>query len=162
MSDTLLLIVLIVLAFAGGQFVTRLAARHGMLSGAESLLVGLVIGPAGAGLLDGRSLDKAQLLVALLLGLVGFSAGARARRLAPQPEAVVVGIATGLGVAAGIALLALGWMYHFDTPTDPWFIQTAWPIADGLVIELRATAGQLECAVVLGAAAAASSSAVIE
>lgn len=162
MSDTLLLIVLIVLAFAGGQFVTRLAARHGMLSGAESLLVGLAIGPAGAGLLDGRSLDKAQLLVALLLGLVGFSAGARARRLSTQPEAVVVGIATGLGVATGIALLALGWMYHFDRPTEPWLIDTAWPLTEGLIVELRATAGQLECAVVLGAAGAASSSAVIE
>lgn len=163
MNDSLLLIVLIVLAFAGGTYVTRLAARYGMLSGAESLLVGVVIGPLGAGLLDGRALDQAQLLMALLLGLVGFTTGTRARRLAPNPDAVVVGVATALAVATGVALLALGWMYYFEPPTGD--LRTlVWTLLDlgEVVFEVRCTPSQLEAAVALGAAAAAASSQVIE
>jgi hypothetical protein len=162
MSDTVLLIVLIVLAFAGGHLVTRFAARHGMLSGAESLLVGIAIGPVGAGLLDGRSLDKAQLLMALLLGLVGFITGMRARRLAPHPEAVVVGLATAICIATGMALFALGWMYQFGDATGPWLVDVELWTWGGITLELRATSAQLESAIVLGAAAAATSSLVIE
>lgn len=163
MNDSLLLIVLIVLAFAGGTWVTRLAARHGMLSGAESLLVGVAIGPVGAGLLDGRAIDQAQLLMAMLLGLVGFTTGTRARRLAPNPDAVVVGVATALSVATGVGLLALGWMYYFEPPPADaqLLVATVFDLGD-MVLEIRCTPSQLEAAVALGAAAAASSSAVIE
>ena len=162
MSSTLLIVALVVLAFVGGRYVRQFAARFGMVSGAESLVLGVLIGPSVFGLLDASSLAPAHLLVALLLGLVGFTTGTRARRLAPQPDAVVIGIAAALGTGLTLALLVLGWMYHFEeAPADP---VIAWqlPILGQYTLELVADARQLQIAAVLAACGVATNSAVIE
>ncbi len=161
MSSTILIVALVVLAFAGGRYVRQFAARYGMVSGAESLLIGILIGPLAFNLLDAGSLAPAHLLGALLLGLVGFNTGTRARKLAPQPDAVIVGIATSLGTGLILALLTLGWMYHVEeAPADPLF---AWQLSlfGPYVIELMADARQLQIAAVLASCGVATSSAVI-
>lgn len=162
MSTTLLIVILVVIAFAGGRWVRQLAARYGILSGAESLLLGVAIGPMALGLMDGGALAHGSLLVSLLLGLVGFTTGTRARRLAPQPEAVLVGLATALGVGTSVSLLTLGWMYHFEPlPLDP-VLDWQFDVWGGLTMELLADARQVQIAAIMAAASVATSSAVIE
>ncbi len=99
MSLTILLVLVVVTSFAVGHLLAQYAQRYVALSGAEYLLVGLLIGPQVAPrLLTMDSLMKLSPLVSLLLGLVGFILGLRAPRALSQLGSAMIGLFAGVGV----------------------------------------------------------------
>ncbi len=163
MSVTLLLVAMVIFAFGASHWLTRYASKFGAFSGVEYLIVGVLIGPQlPPRLITAAYLQQATPLISLLLGLTGFIAGVRVRRTIRRADAVVAGGLLATAVLLTVGLVALGLMYWIDTPPDKAVLDL--PLFDlwGLRFELRASGEQLWLALGLGAAAAVSSSAIVE
>jgi hypothetical protein len=105
LNVTLLLVALVVFAFVFGQLLQRLVSRHVSLSGAEYLLIGALIGPhVPPRLISADSLGQLAPIMNLLLGLVGFLVGLRARRSIRSVQGFVVGWGTWLVTFAAVAI----------------------------------------------------------
>lgn len=97
MNTTLLFVAIVVFSFALGNFITRFASRYVVLSGAEYLVVGLLLGPhIGLGVVGQEQLDMLEPVVSLLLGLAGFLVGIRAKNVLVDMERTVLGFASAL------------------------------------------------------------------
>ncbi|MEM9492891.1 MAG: hypothetical protein AAGC55_27325, partial [Myxococcota bacterium] len=97
MSLTLLLILVVIFSFVAGHFVTQYLSRFVVLSGAEYLLVGVLIGPQfRPHLLNDEALVLLQPIVSLLLGVLGFVLGLRARRALARRNLVPAALFTSL------------------------------------------------------------------
>jgi Kef-type K+ transport system membrane component KefB len=108
-NPTLLLVTLIVFAFAVSRLLHRYAERVGLVSGIEYALVGVSIGPLTPfGLVDQDTLHTLDLLVALLLGMLGFMVGMRARSALARFEHFLAGSLSALVVALVVAFGVLG------------------------------------------------------
>ncbi len=164
MSVTLLLVVVVISSFIIGRLVARFASRYVVLSGAEYMLVGVLIGPhAGLGLLHESTLDFVRPLISLLLGLTGFVVGLRGREAIKTPRLAFLGFGSALGVVAltGACLLPLlvslvpGDLHHVVFQREL-LRGTDW------LFEVYLTSDHLWLALCIGAAAAVTSSVLIE
>ena len=92
MTATAFLVLAVVFSFAVTRWLTRFAERYVMLSGAEYLLVGMLIGPVMLGFVTRHALDALHPFVSLLIGLLGFLVGLR------SPQGLRAGPASTVGV----------------------------------------------------------------
>ena len=76
-SGLLLLLVVVGAYFAAHVAFERLARRWAVLSGAEYLALGILLGPSVSGLIDADMLDRFAPVMTLALGWMGASVGAR-------------------------------------------------------------------------------------
>lgn len=110
MNAYALLAGLLALAWAGGALVRRgQQYASGLSSGSEFLLIGILVGPLGLGAITRPALEALApltLVAASWLALVaGNQLGYADRRRVPTPH-LVLGLALGIAVFAGTALLA--------------------------------------------------------
>ncbi len=165
MSVTLLLVAMVIFAFGASHLLTRAASRFGAFSGVEYLVVGVLIGPQIAPrLITAEYLRQLTPLISLLLGLTGFIVGVRARRTIRRADAVVAGTLVAAAVLGTVGLCTLGLMYWLGDPVPAQDVVLEQTLFDlwGWRFELRASGAQLWLALALGAAAAVSSSAIVE
>lgn len=99
MNTTILLVGLVVFAFAVSRVLTRYAARYFVVSGVEYILLGALLGPV-TGVLQQDDLATFAPLIQLLLGLLGFVQGLRARELLTRPRVLFGGMLSALLVIA--------------------------------------------------------------
>ena len=166
MNVTLLLVLLVVFSYGVGHLVARYASRFLVFSGAEYLLVGLLVGPQVAPrLLSAEQLAQLAPLVSLLLGLVGFIFGTRASRDLRRLDATIAGVVSSLGVivlvAAAVITLA-GALMPGDPASAGIVLQAVLFERSDWQLEIYATSHQLWLGVALGCAAAVSSTTSIE
>lgn len=119
---TITLVLVVTFSFVAGQFLERLTSRrHLMLSGAEYLVVGALLGPLVLGVLDHQTIDLFAPVAALLIGLVGFMMGLPLRKLVQQHRLRVLAAALLLGMAqaATVTLAGLAILHWLD-PSQGW------------------------------------------
>ena len=121
MSSALLLVLLVVVAYLAAHVAFEwLARRYLVVSGAEYLVLGVLVGPQGFGLLPVEALDTFSPFLTLALGWVGAIVGmqfhlpALVRIPALRWQVATVEALLTLTVVAGIIALTLYWM--FDAP----------------------------------------------
>ncbi len=164
MSLTLLLVFVVVASFAIGHLLAQYAQRYVALSGAEYLLVGVLIGPqVGPHLLTVDSLMLLSPFVSLLLGLVGFMLGLRAPRALAQVRYAATGLLAGGGVLALVGgatmLVAIG---AIPEPDKTPLLARELVQRGSWALDLYITHEQLWLGVALGAAASVASPFVVE
>ncbi len=113
MNTTILLLGLVVFAFAISRVLTRYAARYFVVSGVEYILLGALLGPVTF-VLERDVLLSFAPLIQLLLGLLGFVQGLRLRELFAKPRALIGGTISALlvivvtGAACLVVIEAIG------------------------------------------------------
>lgn len=163
MSNTILLVGLVVFAFVVSHLVNRYAARFVTVSGAEYLVIGALIGPQlPPRLVTSDFLTDLAPLVSLLLGLIGFLVGLRAKSDLSSPRYALLGLLTSVAVLVSCASLALSLVTTLQIADDgvPLFSR---PLLEmGRVeFDIYITKPQVWLAAALGAAATVSSSALL-
>ncbi len=152
MSLPIILVLVVVFSVVVNRLLRRFARRLPVLTGAEYLLVGVAVGPAGARLLDFDVMETMQPVVSLALGLLGFILGLPLRqrlRNAVTAEAGLLATLATAGLVFGASYALLELVVSPGAPDD----QNLW-LALALGAASAAVAGPaLEAAVVhLGAA----------
>lgn len=99
MTATAFLVLAVVFSFAVTRWFTRFVERYVMLSGAEYLLVGMLIGPVALRFVTEHALDALNPFVSLLIGLLGFLVGLR------SPQGLKAGPASTVGVLSATSVL---------------------------------------------------------
>jgi hypothetical protein len=162
MNVTLLLVALVVFAFVFGQLLNRLVARHISLSGAEYLLVGALVGPhIPPRLMTADSLSQLVPVMNLLLGLVGFLVGLRARQSFNGWRGVAVGLSTST-VTCAVVALATASLAAMLLPADgPLVLDRQIFAGDGWVVELYAARSHILLGLAVGVVATVSSSGIL-
>ncbi|HAN31232.1 MAG TPA: hypothetical protein DCQ06_06500, partial [Myxococcales bacterium] len=165
MSLTLLLVVMVIFAFGCSHWLAQRASRHSGPSGIEYVILGWLLGPQlEPHILTEQYLDTLAPLINLMLGLVGFIVGIRAKRLVVRADAALAGTLLSFAIAIAVGLVVLVVQYRFGLHGSDanWVVN--WPIyeVNGWLLELRATAGQLWLALALGAAACVCGASVVE
>lgn len=162
MNVTLLLVALVVFAFVFGQLLHRMVARHVSLSGAEYLLVGVLIGPhLPPRLMSEDSLSRLVPVMHLLLGLVGFLVGLRLKHSFKGGRGVMVGVATTL-VTFGVMTIASTSLATMLLPADgPPVLDRVLFGGVGWVFELYASRSHLLVGAAIGVVATVSSSGLL-
>lgn len=161
MNLTLLLVLVVIFSFAIGHFLTRYASRFVTLSGAEYILVGVLIGPHFPWkLVSDAAIVKLGPVFALLLGLVGFVIGLRGHARDRRLDVALVGYVSALLVlltVAAAALPVLRWLKPVDEASADfvvnWVVLRAW----GYLVEVHFAATHLWVALGLGASACVAS-----
>lgn len=106
MTTPALLVLMVAFSFAVARYLQRWVSRFVVLSGAEYLLVGVLVGPLlPIHLITESTMSQMQPLVSLLLGLIGFMVGMRAPRIQGGGPAVTVGVLSASGVVLAVAAL---------------------------------------------------------
>lgn len=165
MNTTLLLVFVVVFSFALGHFITRFAARYVVLSGAEYLIVGLLIGPhVGLKLVGETQLALLEPVVSLLLGLAGFLVGIRAKEALVDTERGVIGFVSALATVALFAALflpILDWVRN--SPHAPSFVVDEQLFSvGGYAFNLYFTSDNLWLSLTLGAAACVATATLVQ
>ncbi len=162
MNPTLLLVVLVVFSFAISRLLSRYASRFAV-SGIEYIFLGIILGPQlRPVILSAEALDKFAPLINLLLGLVGFLLGLRARSsLRPANVALGGSIASmaliGLVAAAAFALLET----LIGAPPDAERFQFYSVLIGDNYLALEGSVDHLWLSLAIGCAAAVSSPVLI-
>lgn len=165
MNVTLLLVVVVISSFVIGHLVARFASRYVVLSGAEYMLVGVLVGPhVGLGLIHDSTLDSVQPFISLLLGLSGFLVGLQGRDALKSARLTLIGFGSALGVvvvsAAGLLPLVVN-LLPSSEGRPSFRVQRELFRGRGHLLELYFTSEHLWLALCLGAAAAVTSSVLI-
>ena len=165
MSVTLLLILVVIFSFVVGHYVTQYLSRYVMLSGAEYLLVGVLIGPQFAPhLLSAETLDLLQPVVSLLLGVLGFVLGLRARsafrRWAVAPAAMLTALGVVAALTAAFVPLAARLVDFKDSRPDFVIHRELMRMGDQ-VLEIHFASQHLYLALLLAAAGCVASTAIV-
>ncbi len=162
MNVTLLLVALVVFAFAIGHVLNRSISRFVSLSGAEYLLVGALIGPeVPPRLVTSDSLSQLMPLMSLLLGLTGFLVGLHARRAQAGWRVSAVGFTTALSTLVVVALLTASLAATtVQSAQEPWFNQPLLEFRDW-VLEWPVTPEHTLLGLALGAAAVVTASGLL-
>ena len=154
MSVTILLVGLVVFAFFAGHLINKYASRYISLSGAEYLLIGVLVGPQlPPRLLTADSLEILAPLVSLLLGLSGFLVGIQATRQLARSKFNAVGFAIGAASIAGMTLILTTALTTLIGPVGTPLLDRVLLEAGDFEIDVFATKEQLQLALVLAAAA---------
>lgn len=165
MTAPAILVLVVAFSFAVTRWVTRFAERYVVLSGAEYLVIGVLIGPlVSPWLLTQRALDALQPFISLLMGLLGFTVGLRTMRAFRADPATSVGVLSGVSVLGAVAmamLLALD-LLGVAPPADAKLFR--WEITRiyGWVLSVECYDAHLWLALVVGASAVVTTSAVIQ
>lgn len=164
-NDTLSLVLIVTFAFAASRALTARLGRYVSLSGAEYLLVGVLIGPTTRfQVLTEDVLVHLEPLVNLLLGLFGFLVGIDAKSAFRSSGEAIVGFGSSILVALGTALLCLPiliWVGPSLAESSSFTLVRELAQLGPFTIELYIPSHHLFAASILGAAATASSSLVI-
>ncbi len=157
MNTTLIFVAIVVFSFALGNFITRFASRYVVLSGAEYLVVGLLLGPhVGLDVVGQAQLGMLEPVVSLLLGLAGFLVGIRAKNVLVDPERTALGFASALATVLVFAAAFLPILDRTIAPKQrgPGFEvnETLFTIG-GYAFEVYFTSENLWLSLALGAAA---------
>lgn len=165
MSVTLLLILVVIFSFIVGHYVTQYLSRYVMLSGAEYLLVGVLIGPQFAPhLVSAESLELLQPVVSLLLGVLGFVLGLRARsafrRLAVAPAAMLTALGVVVALTAVFVPLAT-WLVPIDESTADFIVHSELVRIGDRALEIHFASQHLYLALFLAAAGCVASTAIV-
>lgn len=165
MSTTLIFVAVVVAAFVGGRAISTYASRLQLLSGAEYLLLGFVIGPHVAGAMSHEVLAALDLFVSFVLGVMGFLVGLGLRHVRGGFEVGLAGAATSIGVVVAVGCLAVFGVQALD----PALLAVDAPIvaipllSDGeQLLSLWVSPQALWIGLSIGAAAGVSSVALIE
>jgi hypothetical protein len=155
MQTTILLVALVVFSFAISRILARYATRFFLVSGVEYIALGLILGSV-TGVLDHETLHRFDLLINLLLGLVGFILGLRARSTLEAPRVAAAGFVSAAVVllAIGCVSLALVEVLRGGMSEVVYVVQLEWA---GDSVLLKADPDNLRLAGTIGCCAAASS-----
>ena len=161
MNLTVILVLVVIFSFGVGHLLNRYAARFISLSGAEYILVGVLIGPHFPWkLMSEAALSSFSPLISLLLGLVGFVLGLRGQETPRRLDEAVVGFVSSglvlLGVSA-LVLPALIYLVPLDQVASDFAIQESVFYFRGYVVELNFGSTHLWAALATGAAATVAS-----
>ncbi len=166
MNLTVVLVLVVIFSFAIGHLITRYAERFVTLSGAEYILVGVLIGPHFPWkLVSEEALVSLTPLFSLLLGLVGFVLGLRGRRRERRLDNAVVGYVSAVLVlltVAAAALAVLLWLVPWQPANVDFLLQATLYRGHGWVVEFVAPSTHLWTALGIGAAACVSSPLLLE
>lgn len=164
MTTPLLLVVLVSFSFAIARLLQRYASRFVVLSGAEYLVVGVLVGPlTPPRLITDETMALIQPLVSLLLGLIGLMIGLRAPRISGGGPATTVGL-----LSSGAVTLAVGGL--FVLAADALGVRPGHDVAHYRIelwqlgqtrIALELSDAQLWLGLAIGAAAAIASPSVV-
>ena len=147
MEPTLALVLVLVLSVGLSRGLKNIASRGVILSGAEYLAVGLVLGPYVLDLASGETLDLLQPVLSLLVGLLGFNLGLSLRRTLGLQSDLWAGLAAPLVTVAVVAggLLALGVSPTLEGQAGAglWAALTLGAIAAVTAVEVLATGARL-------------------
>ena len=112
MNTTLIFVAIVVFSFTLGNLITRHASRYVVLSGAEYLVLGLLLGPhVGLGVVGQTQLGMLEPVMSLLLGLAGFLVGIRAKTVLVDRERTALGFG---GALATVLLFAAAFLPILD------------------------------------------------
>lgn len=164
MSLTVLLVLVVIFSFGVGHLLTRYASRYVALSGAEYLLVGVLIGPqVPPRLMTSDSLAKLEPLIALLLGLVGFVVALHIRDAVRNVRNALAGFFSALLVMLTVAGVTLFAADRLLAP-EPDALTYRWDLlrTSSHVLELTLTTSHVWMALAVGASACVASPFVIE
>jgi hypothetical protein len=158
-------VVIVAFSFAIARWINRYAERYVVLSGAEYLLVGALLGPlVPPRLLTQQALDALQPFVSLLMGLLGFLVGLRgplALRGGPGSTVGVLSSVFVLASVAGAMLLGLD-LLGVAAPEEAKAV--AWTVfrGFGVVVEVHTYDAHLWLSLAVGASAVVAASGVIQ
>lgn len=103
-SATIAFVGVVVFAFVVGRALERFASRLMVFSGAEYVLLGVLLGPfLPSSVLGSDDIAALDLFVSTVLGAVGFFVGLRVRHVRATREAMLAGLAAALGVVVVVA-----------------------------------------------------------
>ena len=159
MSLTILLVLVVIFSFGFGHLLTRYVSRYIALSGAEYLLVGVLIGPqVPPRLMTAESLTRLEPFIALLLGLVGFVVALHTRDVFRNVRNGLAGLMSAILVLVTVAGAMLFLADRLLPPT-PEALTFHWEVVrtsqHALVLTL--TTSHVWMALALGAAACVAS-----
>ncbi len=164
MTTPAILVLVIAFSFAVTRWFTRFAERYVVMSGAEYLVVGALIGPlVPSHLLTQTALDSLQPFVSLLMGLLGFMVGLRSPRGLGAGPAATVGILSAscvLIAVSGATLLALD-LLGVAPPRGSLPLSLPVMRGFGYTLTLKSYDAHVWLSLIVGAAAAVSASGVI-
>ncbi|HNS97231.1 MAG TPA: hypothetical protein PLJ27_19640 [Polyangiaceae bacterium] len=164
MSVTILLVLVVIFSFAFGHLLTRYVSRYIALSGAEYLLVGLLIGPqVPPRLMTHDSLALLEPFIALLLGLVGFVVALHTRDVFRNLRITMVGLVSATFVLLIVAGAMLFLADRLLVPA-PGSLHFEWEIfrTQRHALVLTLSTSHLWMSLALGAAACVASPFVID
>ncbi len=165
MSTTLIFVAVVVAAFVGGRAISAYASRLQLLSGAEYLLLGFLIGPHVANAMSHEVLAALDLFVSFVLGVMGFLVGLGLRHVRGGIEVGLAGAAASMGVVVAVGGLAIFGVQALDPQLlgveDPIFALPLLSDGDRL-LSLWISPQALWIGLSIGAAAGVSSVALIE
>ncbi|MEZ4452815.1 MAG: cation:proton antiporter [Nannocystaceae bacterium] len=162
MNATLLLVLLVVFSFAISRLLSRYASKYFVVSGVEYLLLGIILGPMiPPTVLTHEALDKFAPLIDLLLGLVGFLLGLRARSSLRPANVALGGAFSSLALIAMVAAAILGLLEYLGHDSHAVRYQLFAIVLGDNLLEAQASSGNLALALTIGCAAAVSSPVLI-
>lgn len=166
MNVTLLLVVVVISSFVISRVIARFASRYVVLSGAEYLLVGVLLGPhVGLGLIHDSTLEYVRPLISLLLGLSGFLVGLQGRDAIKGVRLTLIGFGSAVGVVALSVVCVLPLLVNLLPSVEnhhAFSVQRELWRSHGWFLEVYFTNEHLWLALCIGAAAAVSSSVVVQ
>lgn len=163
MSTTLLLVLVVFIAFVLGHVVTRVLSKHIALTGVEYLLVGVLLGPAFTPrILTRESLAALDPLISLLLGVSGFLVGITARRRIASAERAGVGFLSAATVCGGLACLLYPIVSALIPGEEPPLLHRTLLALGKWRLEAHVNSDLLVMVLAVGAAAACSSTSVLD
>lgn len=162
MNATLLLVLLVVFSFAISRLLSRYASKYFVVSGVEYLLLGIILGPiVSPTVLTSEALDKFAPLIDLLLGLVGFLLGLRARSSLRPANVALGGALSSLALIAMVAAATLALLETLAPDPDALRYQLFAFVVGDTIVFAEAGSGNVSLALAIGCAAAVSSPVLI-
>lgn len=123
MSDALILIVVVAASYLAGRLAFDwLAERYIVVSGAEYLLLGILLGPQVGGLLEPSSVESFAPITSLALGWMGARLGSQLylplllRTPAPVFRTALAESVLTFAAVGGIMTVALRWAFDMSVP----------------------------------------------
>ncbi|MEZ4226579.1 MAG: hypothetical protein R3B13_36870 [Polyangiaceae bacterium] len=166
MNLTLVLVLVVIFSFGIGHLLTRYASRFVTLSGAEYILVGVLIGPHFPWkLVSEAALIQLTPLIALLLGLVGFVIGLRGAERERKLDVTLVGWVSAILVllcVAAAAIPVLRWFVPVNEINADFVVNQLLFRGFGWVVEIHFASTHLWVALGIGASAAVASPLLLE
>jgi hypothetical protein len=121
MSVTMSVVLVVAFSFAAGEGLRWLAHRRGViLSGVEYAVIGVLLGPLGAGMLTEQVLTVMEPAVWLMIGLVGFTMGLRLQDLlTASASRATAGVLLGAASLVTVGAAGAGVLMYAQDVVDP-------------------------------------------
>jgi hypothetical protein len=166
MSASLLIVLVLTLAFVLSHAVTRRRGVSLTLTGTEFAVLGFFIGPNFVfDFVSQKTLDSVEPLFSTLIGLLGFTLGFREQPARRHLENIIVGYASAAFVLLSVALAvipALQWAVPIDERLDAFVVHFEVFRWDDYFAAIHFASTHLWVALGIGAAAAIASPLAIE